>query len=152
MRCPFTRMRPFWIFSRWLRQRMSVVLPEPEAPTTTTTSPRRTASETPFSTSTRPKDLCTSVASTTVSVVAAGRPPIAERISEEVTGRLAVPLQPIAAQPLEPAGEEPVLGRLALGRLSEARLDPALREAPERRQRQVIERHHEIELEHAEEI
>ena len=39
---PCTRMSPFWIGSRRLTQRMSVLLPEPEGPQTTMTSPAST--------------------------------------------------------------------------------------------------------------
>ncbi len=76
MECPLTMMLPRWIFSRWLRQRMKVVLPEPDGPMMTTTSWRLTVSEMPLSTSTRPKDLWTSTASTTLSTVAAAAPPM----------------------------------------------------------------------------
>ena len=50
-------IRPDWIFSRWLMQRMNVVLPEPDAPIRTTTSRCFTVSETPFSTSLWPNHL-----------------------------------------------------------------------------------------------
>src|SRR5215468_8528992 len=129
MRWPFTRIRPSSIFSRWLRQRIRVVLPEPEAPTMTTTSPRRTVSVTPLRTSSWPNDLWTSVASTTVSTVEAGRPPIAERMDAAMV--LTVLLQTFGPQPLQPFGEEPAGSRLAPGRLAEAPLDPLLHEAPE---------------------
>jgi len=55
-------MRPPSIFSRWLMQRMKVVLPEPEGPMMQTVSPGSTSSVTPLSTSSRPKRLTTSSA------------------------------------------------------------------------------------------
>ncbi len=60
--------------------RMNVVLPEPDAPMTTTTSWRLTVTVTPLRTCSCPKYLWTSVASTTIfSRVCA--PPIASRMS-----------------------------------------------------------------------
>src|SRR6266568_5729440 len=50
-------MRPPSIFSRWLMQRSSVVLPEPLGPITTTTCFRFTERSTPSSTVRRPKRL-----------------------------------------------------------------------------------------------
>src|SRR3990172_4258537 len=55
-------MLPRWIVSRWIRQRKKVLLPEPDGPITAMTSPLSTSSETPLSTSTGPKRLCTSTA------------------------------------------------------------------------------------------
>ncbi len=48
---------------------MKVVLPEPEAPISTTTSPRRTSRVTPLRISSSPKALCTSSAWITDSCV-----------------------------------------------------------------------------------
>ena len=45
-------------------QRISVDLPEPDGPMMQITSPFMTSSETPFSTSRSPKDLCTSLIET----------------------------------------------------------------------------------------
>src|SRR5262245_21008229 len=125
---------------------MKVVLPEPDAPTTTTTSPRRTVIETPFSTSRGPKDLWTSVASTTISAAFVGRPPTAERSSESVMRSAGA----AGAQPLQALHQKPGTTGLALIGLAEAPLDPLLHEAPQGRQRQIVEGDHQIELEDAE--
>ncbi len=77
MRWPFTEIRPPWIFSRWFTQRMKVVLPEPDAPMTTTTSCRLTVIDTPLRTCSRPNHFSTPVASTTTSVAGSGTPPMA---------------------------------------------------------------------------
>ncbi len=74
-------MLPDWIFSRWLTQRMKVVLPEPDGPHTTTTSCCLTVIETPLRTSLWPKNLWMSVTSTTFVTSAVGAPPIASRSS-----------------------------------------------------------------------
>ena len=68
IRSPLTSIRPPSIFSRWLTQRMYVVLPEPEGPMMQTVSPLETSSETPFSTSSRPNRFWTSTEWTTSSV------------------------------------------------------------------------------------
>ena len=67
MRCPFTRMRPSWIFSRWFTHRRNVDFPDPDGPRTTTASRRFTVSEIPFRTWSLPNHLWTPTASTTVS-------------------------------------------------------------------------------------
>src|SRR5450830_47811 len=59
---PSISMLPRWMVSRWIRQRRKVLLPDPEGPMTASTSPLSTSSETPLSTSTGPKRLCTSTA------------------------------------------------------------------------------------------
>ncbi len=55
MSCPFTTMLPALIFSSRLIQRSSVLLPEPEGPSSTATSPSFISSEISFSTSNLPK-------------------------------------------------------------------------------------------------
>src|SRR6185437_14234788 len=51
MGCPATSMRPPSITSSPLRQRNSVLFPEPLRPTSATTCPRSTVSDTPLRTS-----------------------------------------------------------------------------------------------------
>src|ERR1051326_711667 len=63
-----TRMWPRSGVSRRLMQRRRVDLPEPDGPMTATTPPRPTSSETPFNTSTRPKDFHRSA----ISIIARG--------------------------------------------------------------------------------
>src|SRR5262249_38221677 len=62
---PSTTRSPSWIFSRPFTQRMSVLLPEPDGPHTTTTSPGVTASRMPLSTCSLPYHLPTSLNSMT---------------------------------------------------------------------------------------
>ena len=57
--CPAMVIVPDWILSSPFTQRSSVDLPEPERPISAVTPPLSTVSETPFSTSSGPKDLCT---------------------------------------------------------------------------------------------
>src|SRR5947208_17167641 len=56
---PSTTMRPLWIGSSPFTHISSVDLPEPDPPMTDTTSPFATVIETPFRTSSDPKDLWT---------------------------------------------------------------------------------------------
>ena len=56
---PYTQISPCWMGSRRLTQRMSVLLPDPEGPHTTTTSPGATSSVTSFSTWSGPNHLPT---------------------------------------------------------------------------------------------
>ena len=58
---PSTVIEPCWMSFSALMQRISVDLPEPDGPMTQMHSPFMTSSETPFSTSRSPKDLCTSL-------------------------------------------------------------------------------------------
>src|SRR5436309_14014830 len=67
-------MRPESIFSGWLTQRMKVVFPDPDGPMMQTTSRGWTSSETPFSTSSRPKRLTTFSALMTGPFVLIGQP------------------------------------------------------------------------------
>ena len=55
---PSTTMRPSWKSSKRFMHRISVDLPEPEGPITTTTSPRATSRLMPRSTWSLPKYLC----------------------------------------------------------------------------------------------
>ena len=59
MDLPCTRISPFWMGSRRLTQRMSVLLPEPEGPQTTMTSPASTLRSTSTSTWCWPNHLLT---------------------------------------------------------------------------------------------
>src|SRR4029453_3895728 len=59
-----TQSRPALSFSRWLMQRRKVDLPEPDAPSRTTTWPGSTSMSMPLSTSRWPKLLCTASALT----------------------------------------------------------------------------------------
>src|SRR5687767_6621227 len=56
---PSTVIRPFWNGSSPLTHLISVLLPEPDGPQTTTTSPRDTVVEQPFSTWVCPYHLLT---------------------------------------------------------------------------------------------
>jgi len=58
------RISPLVISSRPASIRKSVVLPQPEGPTSTTNSPSLIVTLTPCTTSTRPKDFLTSFSST----------------------------------------------------------------------------------------
>src|SRR4029453_2519750 len=59
-----TQSRPALTFARWLMQRRKVDLPEPDAPSRTTTWPGSTSMSMPLSTSRLPKRLCTASAFT----------------------------------------------------------------------------------------
>src|SRR4051812_49366828 len=108
--------------------RSRVLLPPPLGPTTTTTSPLAIFSETPFSTSVGPNDLCRSSASRSHVP-----PPFAG-------GSLGIARQ---HHFFYPGGGRP----LALARSDraghaarEVRLEPLLDEAPDRRHREIVER------------
>src|ERR1700712_282287 len=106
-----------------LMQRMNVVLPEPEAPISTTPSPRRTCSEMPLRISRSPNDLCMSSAS---------------MISSSLLCAISTPPQQFhGAAPEHPPGSR----WLAIG-LAEALFEPALEKAPDRGQQQEVDRHH----------
>ena len=61
---PSTVIEPAWMSFSALMQRMSVDFPDPEGPMMQITSPFMTSRLTPFSTSSSPKDLCTSLMET----------------------------------------------------------------------------------------
>src|SRR3954451_13704517 len=129
-------MRPASMRSRWLMHRSSVVLPEPDGPMITTVSPWRTSSDTSRSTTSGPNDL--------------ERPPSAgsahrRRPSSRPPRRADFDAAARAEEPAPDAGA----ADLAAAR-GEAALDPALDEAPDRRQRQVVDGRGEEDLERPE--
>ena len=65
-------------------QRMNVVLPEPDGPMTHDHLARRTVSETPLSTWSRPNHFWTSVASTTIGLAARGAADGLEDVAADV--------------------------------------------------------------------
>src|SRR3954465_12864758 len=127
--------------------RRNVVLPEPDGPMTSTTSPCRTSSEMPFSTSKLPNDLRTSRASTTTWRVSSSTP---------ATDSRSVPIWTMSAVHRWRAHSEEAsrpawspIGR-ARRALFQTSLDEALDEAPDRRQQQEPARACEEQLERME--
>src|SRR4051794_13963667 len=106
-------------------QRMKVVLPEPDGPMMQTVSPFVISSETPFSTSSRPKLLCTFSACMTTPLIGASE-------SEPGSGWVPRGLHPLAEAQLLPALT-----------LRQATLDPRLDERPCCCEHEVPEGHHE---------
>ena len=77
---PSTTMLPLSIGSSRLMQRSSVDLPEPDAPIRQITSCSSTDRSMPFSTSSLPNDLCTSLQTSAGAAVAHTRPPAIWRL------------------------------------------------------------------------
>src|SRR3990167_4619929 len=112
-------------------QRMKVVLPEPEAPINTTTSPRRTCREMPFRICSSPKALWI---------------PSASMMGSSLRCAISTPPQQLHGLPTE----HPAAGRRTLFRLAESDLEPALEKAPEGGQQQEIDGHYQVQLENPE--
>src|SRR5262245_26360378 len=128
-------------------QRMKVVFPDPDGPTITRTSPRRTVSDTPCSTCWSPNHFWTCSASTTTLLTSPGVMPIDARMSEPcfiLTG----PLCPYGLQ----SSRQRIVGSRCLSilpQVSEAPLYGILNKSPGRREGQIVESNHGIKLENA---
>src|SRR5215469_1270708 len=145
-------MCPLSIFSRWLMQRSSVVLPEPLGPIITTTCPRFTERSTPFKTVRRPKRF-TICSARTISLVPAALLPFAcSKLIIFAPSCLTSTNQCTTTSTFGAARTKtyhtlgPALFLFEIGfRRSvgiQAVLDPILDEAPQSRKQQVVESDH----------
>src|SRR5579875_309588 len=134
-------MRPSSIFSRWLMQRSSVVLPEPLGPIMTTTWPRRTERSMPFSTVRWPKRL-TIFSARTISSLFACRSSIIHVPPDLVPTDQCASTARLASEAEHTRRPAFLLVEVAFRcpiRV-QAVLDPVLDVAPQRRHQQVVDR------------
>src|SRR5215472_4296271 len=104
-----TRIWPRSGSSSRLMQRRSVDLPEPDGPMIATTPPRTTSSETPFKTSTRPKDFHRSA----ISII--GRVAESNRVAGRCSASRIPPTSPNSASRRKPGPTGPRYERLKGG-------------------------------------